>query len=331
MSEAEVEEPTGVMSEHDTALAERVYDAIQQSSLRSERGEQAAEFRVGISDLGYCSERTKRMLTQEVPEDTDMMLAWLGTTIGAGLEDALSKHYGTEVVTQAEVTVPLKGQRGQVYNVPGHPDIIIPEEATVLDGKTAYGLRLAERNGVDQQKQFQRHAYGYGAWLEGFFGGIPLEDVRVGNIWIDRSGKERRVHVQTEPFSMDVITDAERWLDEVIYAYTNKMEAEKEPPREVCFATCGFYDTCRALDTDVEGLIRDPWAIDAMRLYIEGNALEKEGKAKKSEAKANLIGVSGSDGTHTLRWVEVDSVEVAGFTRAPHRRIDLKPIRRPKK
>lgn len=326
MSELVENEVPGSMSPEDAELAERVYAAIQKHATHTDRGQQAAEFRVGMSDLGYCSERTKRMLNHEVPEDTDMLLAWIGTVLGAGVEDALAQHFDTPVVTQAEVTTPLKGET-HTYEVMGHPDIIIPAEGLVLDGKTSYGLRLAERVGVDQQKQFQRHGYGYGAWLAGFFGDLPLEDVRVGNIWLDRSGKERRVHIQTEPFSDEVLADAARWLDETVYAFRNKQEAQKEPPREVCFATCGFFSTCRALETDVTGLIRDPWALEAIRMYTEGHAQEREGKAKKNEAKSNLIGVEGSNGAYSLRWVEVGEVKVEGFVRAPHRRIDLKKIR----
>ena len=330
MSELIENAPTGPMSPEDEALAEEVYAAIMADAIHSERGEQAAEFRVGMSDLGYCSERTKRMLDHEVPEETDMLLAWIGTVLGEGLEDALSKHLDTVVVTQAEVTTPLKGEHA-TYNVAGHPDIILPRRGVVLDGKTSYGLRLAERVGVDQQKQFQRHGYGYGAWLEGYFGDLPLEEVRVGNIWLDRSGKERRVHIQTEPFSDEVLADAARWLDETVYAFRHKQEAQKEPPREVCFATCGFYRVCREPETDVTGLIRDPWALEAIRMYYEGHEQEKQGKAKKNEAKSNLIGVSGSTGEFSLRWVEVDEVKVEGFTRARHARIDLKPIKRGKK
>ena len=321
--------PSGPMSPEEQEIAERIYTAIQHSATKTERGQQAAEFRVGLSDLGYCSERTRRMLGHEVPEDTDMFLAWLGTVIGEGVERAMVEHFGEEIIAQAEVVCPIRGETRE-YEVLGHPDIIIPSLGLVLDGKTAYGLRLAERLGADTQKQFQRHGYGKGAWLEGHFGDLPLEDVRVGNFWLDRSGKERRVHVQIEPYSDEVLAEAGRWLDEVVYNFTHQQEATKEPPREVCFATCGFYDTCRGLDTDVTGLIRDREAVGAIDLYVEGNALEKRGKAMKSEAKANLLGVSGSTGTYSLRWVEVDSVEVAGFTRAPHRRIDIKPVRRGK-
>lgn len=326
MSELEESAVPEVMSPEDAALADEVYEALMKHASLTDRGEQAATFRVGMSDLGYCSERTKRMLNHEVPEDTDMLLAWIGTILGSGIEEALAKHFGEEVLVQQHVMVPLKGER-RTYEVPGHPDIIIPGRGLVLDGKTSYGLRLAERVGVDQQKQFQRHGYGYGAWLEGFFGGMPLEDVRVGNIWLDRSGKERRVHIQTEALNEEVLAEAGRWLDETVYAFTNRTEAQKEPPREVCFATCGFWSTCRALETDVSGLIRDPWALEAVRMYLEGHEEEKSGRSKKSESKSNLIGVEGSTGTHTLRWVEVGEVEVKASKRAAHRRIDIKAIR----
>lgn len=327
MSELIENAPTGAMSERDAELADLFYKAIQAHASKTERAEQAATFRVGVSDLGYCSERTKRMLDHETPEDTDMLLAWIGTVLGAGVEDALFKHLDTEVLVQQHVTVPLKGER-RTFEVPGHPDIILPEWGYVLDGKTSYGLRLAERVGVDQQKQFQRHCYGYGAWLEGHFKDLPLEDVKVGNIWLDRSGKSKRLHVQTEPFDMEVVEAAARWVDEVIYAVVNRTDAQKEPPREVCYATCGFYRVCREPETDVRGLIQDPWILEAVRLYAEGGQIAKQGNAMKDEAKAHLMGVTGSTGEYSVRWIEVDEVTVKETKRAAHRRLDVRKIKR---
>lgn len=326
MSEATEAGLPGTMSESDAELAEQFYTALQAAATHTDRAEQAASFRVGVSDLGYCSERTKRMLNHEVPEDTDMLLAWIGTVLGAGVEEALAKHLDTEVLLQQQVSVPLKGER-RTFDVPGHPDIILPEWGYVLDGKTSYGLRLAERVGVDQQKQFQRHCYGYGAWLEGFFGALPMEDVRVGNIWLDRSGKTKRLHVQTEPLDMEVVEAAGRWVDEVIYAVVNRQEAQKEPPREVCFATCGFYRVCREPETDVSGLIRDPWILEAVRMYTEGLRREKDGRAMKDEAKAALMGTTGSTGEYTVRWIEVDEVTVKEIKRAAHRRLDVRRLK----
>ena len=41
-------------------------------------------------------------------------------------------------------------------------------------------------------------------------------------------------------------------------------EALKEPPREVCAATCGFFKGCREWETDVEGLLTDDTVLEAV-------------------------------------------------------------------
>lgn len=313
------------MNEDERLVADMIYSAIQQFSSGSARGQQAAEFRVGVSDLGYCSERTRRMLKQEVPADTDLLLAFLGTAIGDHVEQAVVEAY-PNAMSQFEVVVPLQGDRGQVYNVMGHPDLLL--DNMLLDVKTNFGLALARRLGADQQKRFQRHCYALGAHQQGLFGDIPLEDVQVGNVWVDRSGVEKSVHVELEPFSMEVVQEAARWLDEVIDAYVNDHEAMKEPPREVCAATCGFFETCRALDTDVSGLLTDPVIVEAVKMYKEGSGLEKEGKSLRSQAKAVLDGVEGSTGEFTIKWIHVNETVIPEQRRRAYSRPDIRPIKR---
>jgi hypothetical protein len=328
MSDEEVTElgPSRGMDEEEAALAKQFEEAIQRAATDTARGQQASEFRVGMSDLGYCSERTKRMLDQEVPEDSDMFKAWLGTVIGDGFEDALVAYYSHgAVVKQAEVTVTLEGDR-RTYEVPGHPDLIFPDEALVIDGKTAFGLEMARRTGADQQKQFQRHAYGKGAWLKGFFGETPLEEVRVGNVWLDRSGATSSVHVQIEPFSDEVLASAAQWLDEVVEAYVTGQTAMKEPPREVCAATCGFFGDCRAMDTDAAGLLEGTETIEAVQMYLDGKELAKQGESFKKQAKAVLAGKEGSTGDHIVRWVGVDPVFIEGYERRGYTRLDIRAI-----
>lgn len=326
MSEEVIEVgPSRAMGEEEAVLAKRIKEAIQSAATNTARGRQAAEFRVGMSDLGYCSERTRRMLNQEVPQDSDMFKAWLGTVIGDGVEDAVVAAF-PGAIKQASVSVTLEGDR-HTYEVPGHPDLILPDEVLVLDGKTSFGLDLPRRTGADQQKQFQRHCYGKGAWLAGYFGEAPLEDVRVGNFWLDRSGRESEVHVQIERYSDEVLAEAARWIDEVVYAYTTGGEAQKEPPREVCAATCGFFGPCRGGDTDVEGLLEGRETIEAVRLYLDGKELEKTGKSYKDQAKAFLDGMSGSTGQHTVRWVNVDEVFIEGYTRRGYKRLDIRPVK----
>lgn len=328
MSELDIEspdpKPSRDMGEEEAALAKRIDGAIQRAATHTDRGQQAAEFRVGISDLGYCSERTRRMLDHQVPEDSDMFKAWIGTALGDALEDAVVAAF-PGAIKQSEVTVTLVGDK-RTFQVLGHPDLILPEEGIVLDGKSAFGLNLARRMGADQQKQFQRHGYGAGAWDAGFFGDLGLKDVRVGNVWLDRSGVESSVHVQLEPFDFQVLFEATHWLEEVIEHYIAGTEAQKEPPREVCASTCGFFSVCRALDTDVTGLLEGRETIEAVQLYLDGKKMASEGEKFKREAKAALDGVSGSTGQHTVRWVSVDEVQVKAGVRRAHKRLDIRAI-----
>jgi hypothetical protein len=315
------------VNEQETKIAELFYAAIQKASTHSERGQQAQRFEVGISDLGYCSERVRRMLDQQVPGDTDWLKAFIGTALGDHIEKAVEAHYPGRVLVQQEVKITLQGDE-YTYEVPGHPDLILPDEGIVIDAKSSDGLSLARRLGADQQKRFQRHGYGLGAWEAGLFGDIPLKDVQVGNVWIDRTGDEQELHVELEPFSEDVIHDAGQWLDSVVYAYRNGEEAQKEPPREVCAVTCGFFSVCREWQTDVSGVIEDPELLEAIKMYVEGGDLVRQGTKLKDGAKSVLRGISGSDGTHVLRWVKVDESVVPEHTRRGYERLDLKRMKK---
>ena len=95
------------MDDDEQALADTLYTAIQFYTTHDERGQQAREYRVGVSDLGYCSERTRRMLAQEDPGDSDMFLAFLGTAIGDHFERAVKQAYGDRVLIQPTVTLTL--------------------------------------------------------------------------------------------------------------------------------------------------------------------------------------------------------------------------------
>ena len=312
------------MTPAEQALADEVYEAIMRSSLDSTRSQQAKEFRVGVSDLGYCSERTRRMLTQEVPEDTDVLAAFIGTAIGDHVERACLAIW-PDAIGQQSVTCVLHGDQGD-YNVNGHPDLI-RRRGLVIDFKTARGLEIVSRKGPDSQQQFQRHCYAKGCFDGGLFDDdVTLDDVWVANVWIDRAADDKRVHVHMEKYDPLIVQAAAEWLDDVIYAYIHDQEARKEPPREVCYATCGYYGTCRALDTDVSGLLTDPTVVTAAEVYREGLDLVRAGERLKDQGKANLTGVSGSTGKFSVRWVHVNGSSVA-YDRAPYERLDVKELK----
>jgi hypothetical protein len=311
------------MDQYEQWWADAVRDAVNEWSNSTERAEQDKQFIIGPSAIGYCSERLRRQLDRQEPEDfVDWNKAFIGTWLGEGLEQALKKRW-PHLLTQSEFWVTLQGDRYQ-YRIPAHSDVIDPTVGLVLDAKAKDGLMYVRRQETaDQGYQFQRHLYGLGAHQSGLLGDIPLEDVRVGNIYYDRSGKEPVPHVQIEPFSHDVIRQATWWLDEVVEAFLAGEEATKEPPRQVCEATCGFYTKCRGYDTDVEGVIRDEKHLQAMEMYIEGGDLERTGKKMKQQAQIILNGVEGHTSDYTLRWTLINGGPVH-YDREAYLRMDLR-------
>lgn len=310
------------MNEIEQWIADEVRAAVNDASTSTDRSEQAKEFRLGPSDIGFCSERVRRMLDRQNPTDeVDWNKAWIGTVLGDGLEDALKRRW-PNALTQVELFVELETDT-RVFKMPGHADVILPDVGMVLDIKMKNGLVYIRRQETaDQGYQFQRHLYALGAHQCGMFGDIPLEDVKVGNIYYDRSGMEPVPHVQIEPFSHDVIREATEWLDGVVYSFLNNEEAQKEPARQVCEAACGFFSICRATDTDVEGLITDAEHLGAIEMYLEGAEMERTGKKMKTQAQVMLNGVEGHTPSHSLRWTLVNGGPVS-FNRDSYMRMGL--------
>jgi hypothetical protein len=221
------------MNEEESELAEQVYQAVQASSNFSERSQQSADFRIGISDLGFCSEKVRRMLAG-IPEPvTDKTAAFIGTALGDHIEQAYCAVH-PEAIRQAEVTLALTGDGG-TYTLVGHPDIVHPR-GVIIDFKTTRGLGIVRRNGPSQQQQFQRHCYALAA-ADLYDDDVSMDDVMVANVWFDRSGDETYPYVHMEPFSQQVVAEAAMFVDDLVYAYLHDEPARKEPPREVCAKT----------------------------------------------------------------------------------------------
>lgn len=310
------------MNETEQELAASIYKAMMESMHESDRSAQAQRFRVGVSDIGFCSERLRRFLAREVPEETDMLAAFHGTWLGEGIEQAY-KRKNPKAHIQSELTVRLEGDQG-LFIIPGHPDIIDSEQDLLLDVKSANGLEAVRRSGFkDQQKRFQRHLYGSAAIAHGWL----TPNCSVGNVWVDRSAQEHSLHVQIEPFDEMVIREATDWLDSVVYAWTNEETAMKEPPREVCKVACGFYETCRIFDTDVEGLISGPEALAAVQMHNESKALKARAKKLDSEVKGILSGVEGSTGEYLVRWTTVNESQV-NYTRGAYERLSITKMKK---
>jgi hypothetical protein len=312
------------MAPHERLLAERVYEAIQHASLYSTRSQQSSSFKVGISDLGFCQERTRRLIAEIEPvSQPDVLPAFLGTAIGDHVEEAITTMW-PEARRHENVTVVLTGDGGRVYQISGHPDILMPD--MVIDVKTTFGLETVKRTGSSKQQKFQRNLYALGAWQAGLMN-CELEEVQVANVWIDRSGETRECFAELTLFDPEVVAEAARWLDDVVYAHANGQTAMKEPPRQMCYAVCGHALDCRGADTDVEGLITDPETVATVDTYAEGMRLESLGAKLKKEAKAGLKGVSGNTPTHSVRWVTVPGTHVEAFDKRGYDRLSITPLK----
>ena len=304
-------------------LAAQVYDAIQRASTYSERSQQSAGFQIGVSDLGFCSEKVRRMVAG-IPEPvTDKLAAFLGTAIGDHVERACAAVW-PQAIMQPAVSLTLHGDGGD-YQVQGHPDLVLPE-GVVIDFKTTRGLETVRRTGPSRQQQFQRHCYGLGAYEAGLFDEhVGVEDVRVANVWLDRAGDDHETYCHMESLSVELVEEAALWLDDVAYAYIHGEEARKEPPIEMCRKACGHYADCRAGEGDVGGLLTDDTVLAAVDLYRDGIDLEKQGRKLKDQARANLDGINGSTGKFSVRWVTVNGGEVH-YTRDPYQKLDIRPV-----
>lgn len=309
------------MSREEKELADAIYGAIQDASNFSERSQQSADFRIGFSDLGFCSERVRRMLDGNPEPVTDKLPAFIGTALGDHIEKAVMAMW-PDAETQITVETDIPGDRG-VYHLTGHPDLVIDNK--VIDFKSVRGLNIARRSGLDMQKQFQRHCYAKAAHECGFLDG-PLEEVQVANVWVDRAADDRELYVSMETYDPGVVAQAGWWIDEVVEAYVNKEPARKEPPREMCAKACGHFADCRGGETDATGLLTDPEVLAAIEMYTEASTMEREASRLKNQAKAHLGNIQGSTGEFSVRWVHVNASEV-NYVRAPYERLDVKRVK----
>jgi len=305
-------------------MSDQFYEAVQLATNQTARSIQASGHRVGVSDLGHCSERVRRHLLGEQEPATDKTAAFIGTALGDHIEAAMTSLY-PNLIRQSEVTITLYGDTG-TYVLMGHPDLVEPS-GKLIDVKTVRGLERVRRTGPSQQQQFQRHLYAKAAHSMGLFDDdVALADVKVSNIWFDRGGDDKIPHVHEEPYDERVVEAATAWLDDVVYAYQQGEEARKEPPIQMCEKACGFFLDCRAGRGGPQGLIEDSDLLAAVAMHQEALGLERTARRLKDEAKAALQGVEGSTGRFTVRWTKVSGGRVE-YDRAAYMKLDVRPIR----
>lgn len=301
--------------------------ALRAYSDRSDRSIQSDRGILGPSDIGFCRQKAVLMTRGVEPTDsTPIMPAAIGTAMHNYTEAALKEMFPTWLLGSIDnITVTATLPSGATIS--GHPDIIIPEDNTLLDLKTKDGLEWAKREGASQSNKYQRHLYVLGAIAAGLLD--DTKPIYVGNAFLDRSGKEELVITDTSEFDPTLTDEIDGWITDVIYAVKNNEDSSRDVPSAVCERICSHFTACRGGMTMNEGgeIIEDATLLSAVDMYTEARDMEKTAKQMKDEASAVLFGVNGTTGKWQVRWVEVQPSRVEAFDKKGYNRLDIRKVR----
>lgn len=294
----------------------------------SARTIQSNEGRLGPSDIGFC--RQKAALMTKGVETTDSTPKWaaaVGTAVHTYVETALKTMFPTWLMGSIDnITVTATLPSGAAIS--GHPDIIIPESNTVLDIKTVDGFQWVKREGTSQQHKYQRHLYAMGCIAAGMFD--KTKPVYVGNVYFDRSGKQKTPLVYVEELDPTLTNEIDGWITDVTYAVTHNEDASRDIPAAVCEKICSHFTACRGgLQTNDGGeQIVDNDLVSAVEMYVEGRDMEKTAKQMKDEAVSILAGINGATQNWQVRWVSVQPSRVDSFEKQGYSRLDIRKVRK---
>lgn len=298
---------------------------IRDYGVNSPRSQQSRDGILGPSDLGFC--RQKAALTTRGVPDTDeqsIAAAQIGTAVHEYVAKAFKTRHPEWIIDDHKVTATFPSGAA----ISGTPDIIAPEWNAIIDVKTVDGFAWVKREGTSQNHKYQRHAYAMGAMQEGLLDGDRT--VYVGNLYIDRSGKESEPYFVIEEFDPTLTDEIDSWIQDVIYAVKNGEDAQRDIPAAVCERICSKFTACRGeLETHEGGeFIEDPTLISAIDMYVEARDLSKQADQMKKEAQVRLFGVNGRTETYQVRWVDVAPTTVESFEKAGYSRMDVRKVRK---
>lgn len=311
-----------VTSERLLDPATLVREAVRDHTMDTARSQQSAARLIGPSEVGGCRAYLARMIA-DVPFDESDDLKWAafcGTAVGERLEAALVATY-----PEVRVQVPVQAELNSGLRVAGTADVVWP--TAVWDFKSVDGLESIRRTGPSFKQRVQILLYLVGLIQAGE---LPA-DATWALVYVDRSGRDDVPVVYEGGIDHDLLEAIDERLEDVIYAVEHDLEsAPRDEPFDWCQVACPFFRSCRGKDEHlVSGLITDERYLTAIKLYQQGKAEEKVGKALADEAKQVLLGISGSTGEVELTWTHVPETEIAAYTRAGYDRMTLKPIKRP--
>lgn len=298
---------------------------IRDYGINSPRSQQSRDGILGPSDLGFC--RQKAVLTTRGVPDSDeqsIAAAQIGTAVHEYVAKAFKARHPDWIIDDHKVTATFPSGAA----IAGTPDIIAPEWNAIIDVKTVDGFAWVKREGTSQNHKYQRHAYALGAVQEGL-----LDDSRtvyVGNLYIDRSGKESEPYFVIEEFDPTLTDEIDSWIQDVIYAVKNGEDGQRDIPAAVCERICSKFTACRGeLETHEGGeFIEDPALISAIGMYVEARDLSKQADQMKKEAQSRLLGVNGRTSDYQVRWVDVAPTTVESFEKVGYSRMDVRKVRK---
>ena len=301
-------------------VGQRVRAAARKHSMSTERSQQQSEHRIGASEIGFCREYLRHMTIQTPYDDVDELdekwPAFIGSAVGDRLEDAYMESHPDAIAQQNyDCTLPS----GRVIKC--HPDLIDPNLNAVIDEKGKNGLEAVKRQAApDRSHDFQIKIYTWGAMQNN----LLKENARAFLVYHDRSGKTAEQWPVEVIVNYEAMQEIDAWLDDVEYAVRNNEPAKRDREFHFCEIACSFFFSCRGIDSYEGGLIEDEDAALLAKMYLEGAALEKEGKELKSQAKTGLAafptGFIPSIGKELVR-TQFSETQVPGYTRSGYETI----------
>lgn len=305
-------------------IGEMISRAVSGASDNTARSQQKGAGVLGPSDIGFCRNKAALVTRQVEPTDgrNSLWAAIIGSAIHEYVGKILDDTFPDWIIEGQRVTAVLPNGA----EISGTPDLIVPEWNMLLDLKSKDGLSVVRREGASQNHKFQRFLYADGACRAGLLD--RDKPVYVGNVYLDRSGAESLPYVEIEEVDWSLADQISSWVDDVIYAVTNKEDAPRDIAAPVCERICEFYTACRGgLPADESEIITDPEVLTAVDTYVEGRDMKRTASRMMDDAKAVLSGINGSTGAWQVRTTHVPASERAASQTSAYDKVEVVRVR----
>lgn len=306
-----------------------VINSVMDNSARSAQKDAGL---LGFSDLGFCENKAVLVTKQTPPSDPRKKL-W-AAVVGQGVHDVVERAFA-EVFTDWLIEYGKDdGNEKLVAKFPngaemaGTPDCISQKWNAIIELKTKDGFVRVKREGVSRNHRFQTYAGALAALQRGVLD--SSRPVHLYWVYLDRSGNDSDPWVEHEVYDDTVIDEVNQWISNVIYARTNDEDGMREIPASICADICEHFGNCRggALPMGDSQLFTDEEVLASVEMHLEGQQLEKDGKALKREARKTLEGLNGSTGQYQIRTTYIGPSEVAATHKNGYDKLEVFPIRK---